>query len=32
MLHGLNPLLTPDLLHALPSAGHCDRVVIVDGA
>jgi L-fucose mutarotase/ribose pyranase (RbsD/FucU family) len=32
--HGarLDPLLTPDLLHALASAGHGDRVVIVDGA
>jgi L-fucose mutarotase len=30
MLLGLDPLLTPDLLHALASAGHGDRVVIVD--
>jgi L-fucose mutarotase len=30
MLRGLDPLLTPDLLHALASAGHGDRVVIVD--
>ncbi|HEY6432517.1 MAG TPA: RbsD/FucU domain-containing protein [Acetobacteraceae bacterium] len=31
MLRGINPLLTPDLLHALASAGHGDRVGIVDG-
>ena len=30
MLRGIDPLLTPDLLHALASAGHGDRVVIVD--
>ncbi len=30
MLRGINPLLSPDLLHALASAGHGDRVVIVD--
>ena len=30
MLRGLDPLLTPDLLHALASAGHGDRVGIVD--
>ena len=30
MLRGLDPLLTPDLLHALASAGHGDRVAIVD--
>ena len=30
MLLGLDPLLTPDPLHALASAGHCDRIAIVD--
>jgi L-fucose mutarotase len=30
MLLGLDPLLSPDLLHALASAGHGDRVAIVD--
>ena len=30
MLHGLDPLLTPDLLHALASMGHGDTVAIVD--
>jgi len=30
MLKGLDPLLTPDLLHALASAGHGDVVAIVD--
>ena len=30
MLRDIDPLLTPDLLHALASAGHGDRVVIVD--
>lgn len=30
MLLGLDPLLTPDLLHALASAGHADRIAIVD--
>jgi L-fucose mutarotase len=30
MLLGLDPLLTPDLLHALASAGHGDRLAIVD--
>lgn len=30
MLRGIDPLLTPDLLHALASAGHGDRVCIVD--
>ncbi len=30
MLKGIDPLLTPDLLHALASAGHGDRVAIVD--
>ena len=30
MLLGLDPLLTPDLLHALASAGHGDRIAIVD--
>jgi L-fucose mutarotase len=29
-LIGLDPLLTPDLLHALASAGHGDRIAIVD--
>jgi L-fucose mutarotase len=30
MLLGLDPLLTPDLLHALASMGHGDRIAIVD--
>ena len=30
MLRGLDPLLTPDLLFALASAGHGDRIAIVD--
>ena len=30
MLLGLNPLLSPDLLFALASAGHGDRIAIVD--
>jgi L-fucose mutarotase len=30
MLRGLNPLLSPDLLHALASMGHGDRIGIVD--
>jgi L-fucose mutarotase len=30
MLKGLNPLLTPDLLHALASMGHGDELAIVD--
>lgn len=30
MLKGIDPLLTPDLLHALASAGHGDVVAIVD--
>jgi L-fucose mutarotase len=30
MLKGIDPLLTADLLHALASAGHGDRVAIVD--
>lgn len=30
MLLGLNPLLTPDLLHALAAMGHGDRIVLVD--
>jgi L-fucose mutarotase len=30
MLKGLSPLLTPDLLHALASAGHGDAIAIVD--
>lgn len=29
-LIGLDPLLSPDLLHALASAGHGDRIAIVD--
>ena len=28
MLRGLDPLLTPDLLHALASMGHGDTIVI----
>jgi L-fucose mutarotase len=31
MLRGLNPLLTPDLLHALASMGHGDTIAVVDG-
>ncbi len=30
MLRGLDPLLSPDLLHALASMGHGDRIAIVD--
>ena len=30
MLIGLDPLLTPDLLHALASMGHGDSIVLVD--
>jgi len=30
MLIGLDPLLTPDLLHALAAMGHGDRIVLVD--
>ncbi|MDV9169336.1 RbsD/FucU domain-containing protein [Streptomyces sp. W16] len=30
MLKGLNPLLTPDLLHALAAMGHGDTIAIVD--
>lgn len=30
MLKGINPLLTPDLLHALAAAGHGDVIGIVD--
>ena len=30
MLRGLDPLLSPDLLFALASAGHGDRIAIVD--
>jgi L-fucose mutarotase len=30
MLHGLDPLLMPDLLHALASMGHGDTIAIVD--
>ena len=30
MLNGLDPLLTPDLLHALASMGHGDQIAIVD--
>jgi L-fucose mutarotase len=30
MLLGLDPLLSPELLHALASAGHGDRIAIVD--
>ena len=30
MLKNLSPLLSPDLLHALASMGHGDRIVIVD--
>ena len=30
MLIGLDPLLTPDLLHALASMGHGDEIAIVD--
>lgn len=30
MLKGIDPLLSPDVLHALSSMGHADEVVIVD--
>src|SRR5450432_866356 len=30
MLKGINPLLSPDLLHALASMGHGDSIAIVD--
>jgi L-fucose mutarotase len=30
MLIGIDPLLTPDLLHALAAMGHGDRLVLVD--
>lgn len=30
MLKGIDPILTPDLLHALCSMGHGDEVVVVD--
>ena len=30
MLLGLDPLLSPDLLHALAAMGHGDRIVLVD--
>jgi L-fucose mutarotase len=30
MLIGLNPLLTPDLLHALAAMGHGDSIALVD--
>lgn len=30
MLIGIDPLLTPELLHALASMGHGDRIVLVD--
>ena len=30
MLLGLDPLLSPDLLHALAALGHGDRIVLVD--
>jgi L-fucose mutarotase len=31
MLKGINPLLSPDLLHALAAMGHGDTIAIVDG-
>jgi L-fucose mutarotase len=31
MLKGLDPILSPDLLHALRSMGHGDEIAIVDG-
>lgn len=31
MLRNLNPLLTPDLLHALRSMGHGDEITLTDG-
>ena len=30
MLRGIHPLLSADLLHALASMGHGDRIVVVD--
>ena len=30
MLSGINPLLSPDLLHVLASMGHGDRIAVVD--
>jgi L-fucose mutarotase len=30
MLRGIHPLLSPDLLHALASMGHGDRLAVVD--
>ncbi len=30
MLIGIDPLLTPDMLHALAAMGHGDRIVLVD--
>jgi L-fucose mutarotase len=30
MLRGIHPLLSPDLLHALASMGHGDRIALVD--
>ncbi len=30
MLHGIHPLLIPDLLHALASMGHGDTIAVVD--
>ena len=30
MLIGLDPLLSPELLHALAAMGHGDRIVLVD--
>ena len=29
MLRGIHPLLSPDLLHALSSMGHGDRIAVV---
>lgn len=31
MLKGLNPLLSPELLHVLAEMGHGDDIVVVDG-
>jgi L-fucose mutarotase len=30
MLRGIHPLLSPDLLHALATMGHGDRIAVVD--
>ena len=30
MLKGIDPLLTPDLLHVLAQMGHGDEIVVVD--